>query len=114
MTAQSDEKYLRETLEILFNNAFKFTRGRADGRIEFGSRANHGETLFYVNDNGVGYDPEYAARLFSPFQRLHSPDDFPGEGMGLAMARKIVRRLGGRIWAEAEVDRGATFFFTLG
>ncbi|MDB6035044.1 MAG: fgrK, partial [Verrucomicrobiales bacterium] len=89
MSAQADDKYLRETLGILFHNALKFTRNKSEACIEFGSRAENDETQFYVKDNGAGYDPSYAEKLFSPFQRMHSPDEFPGEGIGLAIARKI-------------------------
>jgi light-regulated signal transduction histidine kinase (bacteriophytochrome) len=114
MRAQTDDKYLRETLGILFHNALKFTRDNREAAIEFGSRVENDETHFYVKDNGVGYDLSYAEKLFSPFQRLHAPDEFEGEGMGLAIARRIIGRMGGRIWAESTPGKGATFFFTLG
>lgn len=114
LTANTDEKHLRTVLEILFDNSLKFTARQPEARIEFGAREAGGEVQFYVRDNGAGYDPIYAEKLFAPFQRLHAPDDFPGEGMGLAIARRIVRRLGGRIGGEAEPERGATFFFTVG
>jgi signal transduction histidine kinase len=112
MKAQTDEKYVRELLNILFENAQKFSQ--PDARIELGSRTEAGEIQYYVKDNGVGYDPDYAEKLFTPLQRLHAADEFPGEGMGLAIARKIVGRLGGKIWAESTPGNGATFFFTVG
>lgn len=114
LVALTDEKYLRSVLEILLSNALKFTRDQPEPRVEIGVVKLDGQKHFFVRDNGVGYDPAYAEKLFSPFQRLHAPEDFPGEGMGLAMARKILRRLGGRIRAESQLDQGATFFFTVG
>ena len=100
-------------LQNLLRNAWKFT-GRCDSpRIEFGCKHPGNVTIFYVRDNGAGFDPRLADRLFKPFQRLHASSDFPGTGIGLATVRRIVRRHGGEVWAEGEVDKGATFYFTL-
>lgn len=109
-----DARLLRAVLENLMANAFKFTRGRNDARIEFGV-LNHGrEPAFYVRDNGAGFDPAQAAKMFRPFQRLHSSREFEGTGIGLATVQKIVMRHGGKAWAEGEVGKGATIYFTAG
>jgi signal transduction histidine kinase len=108
--AAADPRLVRTLLENLISNAWKFTAQTASPRIAFGS--DDGRTLF-VRDNGVGFDPERAGKLFSPFERLHNAEDFPGTGIGLATVQRVVHRHGGRIWAKAEVDAGATFFFTL-
>jgi signal transduction histidine kinase len=108
-----DPGLLRATLLNLLENAWKFTRKREDPRIEFGARVESGKMVFFVRDNGAGFDPGLTHKLFSPFQRLHASSEFEGTGIGLATAERIIRRHGGRIWAEGEVDRGATFSFTL-
>ena len=112
-TAVSDVDLVEVVLTNLLDNAWKFTSNRELGSIEFGEKQTDGQRAFYVRDNGVGFDPAYAGKLFQPFQRLHHTGDFPGTGIGLATVRRIITRLGGRVWAEAEVGKGATFSFTL-
>jgi len=106
-----DPQLLRALLENLLANAWKFVAKRDDARIEFGCSADH---TFFVRDNGAGFDMTYAGKLFIPFQRLHAASEYAGTGIGLATVQRIVRRHGGKIWAEGAVDAGATFFFTLG
>ena len=108
-----DEGLLRAALANLLGNAWKFTTRTTDPMIEFGAINLNGDRSFYVRDNGAGFDMNYAAKLFGPFQRLHSANDFEGTGIGLATVQRVVNRHGGRIWAEASVGHGATFFFTL-
>jgi signal transduction histidine kinase len=112
LLAIGDRRLLHAVLVNLIGNAWKFTRTRPRARLEVGQRAPEPPT-FFVGDNGVGFDPAEASRLFAPFQRLHRADAFEGTGIGLATVQRIVERHGGRIWAEAELDRGATFSFTL-
>jgi len=109
----ADASLLRHVFANLLSNAIKFTRGRDPATIDVGSEQRDGETVFIVRDNGVGFDTQYADRLFGAFQRFHSQQEFEGTGVGLALAKRIVRMHGGRIWAEADVDKGATFRFTL-
>lgn len=106
--AVGDERLLRAVLENLLANAWKFTRKREEARIEFGAAGD----AFYVRDNGAGFDPAHAAKMFRPFQRLHSSREFEGTGIGLATVQKIIERHGGRAWAEGEPDKGATIYFT--
>jgi signal transduction histidine kinase len=108
-----DPPLLRAVLENLLGNAWKFTSGRAFARIEFGSTRDQGASTYYVRDNGAGFDMAYADKLFAPFQRLHKVSEFAGTGIGLATVQRIVRRHGGKIWAEGAVNQGATFRFTL-
>jgi light-regulated signal transduction histidine kinase (bacteriophytochrome) len=111
LVAEGDRRLLKVALKNLLSNAWKFTEERA--RIEFGAAKQKGEPAFFVRDDGVGFDMAYADKLFGVFQRLHSPDEFEGTGIGLAMAARIVQRHGGRMWAEGELGRGATIYFTL-
>ncbi len=113
LLAHGDRQLLQILLRNLLDNSWKFTGRSAAGSIEFGAARISGERVFFVRDNGVGFNMKYASKLFGPFQRLHPARDFRGTGVGLATAERIVRRHGGRIWAEAEVDQGATFFFVL-
>jgi two-component system NtrC family sensor kinase len=112
-SAVADRALLKLVLTNLLSNAFKFTRARGRPVIEVGSRLEEGEVAYFVRDNGAGFDMRYAGRLFGVFQRLHSPEEFEGTGVGLSLAHRIVQRHGGRIRAEAAVDKGATFSFTL-
>jgi light-regulated signal transduction histidine kinase (bacteriophytochrome) len=114
LEAEGDPRLLRQVLENLIGNAWKFTSKVASARIEFGSMKQGGETVYFVKDNGAGFDPAYAERLFGVFQRLHAMTEFAGTGVGLAIVDRIIKRHGGRVWADAAVGRGATFFFTLG
>jgi light-regulated signal transduction histidine kinase (bacteriophytochrome) len=94
-------------------NAWKYTSHHAAAHIEFGSTANDGRLVYFVRDDGAGFDMQHAARLFGTFQRLHSTTEFEGTGIGLATVQRIINRHGGRIWVEAAVEQGATFYFTL-
>jgi PAS domain S-box-containing protein len=109
--AYSDEALLRVVLEHLIGNAWKFTRTRETAEIEVGQVP--GEAVYFVRDNGVGFDSSKAGQLFNAFERLHSPDEFEGTGIGLATVRRLIHRHGGRVWAEGAAGRGATIFFTL-
>jgi PAS domain S-box-containing protein len=111
--AEGDPALLRLALENLIGNAWKFTARRAPARIAFGAERRDGRVELFVRDNGVGFDMAYAGKLFGAFQRLHAMHEFPGTGIGLATVQRIVHRHGGQLRAEAAVDRGATFFFTL-
>jgi signal transduction histidine kinase len=108
-----DASLLEQVFVNLISNAFKFTRGRADARIEIGHQLEAGELAYFVRDNGAGFDPKQAFRLFGVFQRLHRASDFEGTGVGLSIVQRIVHRHGGRIWAHGKPGAGATFFFTL-
>jgi len=113
MTAYADPYLLRIVLENLLGNAVKFTGKNASAKIEIGVSQNEGETVYFVRDDGVGFDPAYAGKLFGAFQRLHRTTDFEGTGIGLATVQRIVAKHGGRIWGESEIGAGAVFSFTL-
>ncbi|HEU5162002.1 MAG TPA: ATP-binding protein [Thermoanaerobaculia bacterium] len=113
LVAAGDPRLLRVVIGNLLENAWKFTRNSEPARIELASVWRDGEKTFFVRDNGAGFDMAYAGKLFAPFQRLHSMSEYPGTGIGLATVRRIIQRHGGRVWAEGEPGRGATFFFTL-
>jgi signal transduction histidine kinase len=111
--ALADEGLITVVLENLLRNAWKYSSRKDRARIEFGCRGESEETVFFVMDNGAGFDSTYMDRLFRPFQRLHSQADFPGTGIGLATVHRIIARHGGRVWANGTVDQGAEFYFTL-
>ena len=114
LVAQGDPKLLRAALENVLENAWKFTAESPNAGIEVGAVGDGGETVYFVRDNGAGFDMAFADKLFAAFSRLHANDEFPGTGIGLATVQRIVQRHGGRIWAEAAPGKGATFYFTLG
>jgi len=112
-SACADRSLIRQVLVNLLSNAVKFTRTRETSLIEIGYKSENGENIYYVKDNGVGFDGRYADKLFGVFQRLHTSEEFEGTGVGLAIVHSIVQRHGGRVWGESAVDAGATIFFTL-
>lgn len=112
--AEGDARLLRVLLQNLLDNAFKFSSRKESSRIEFGRQSAGGETVYFVRDNGAGFEMQYAGKMFGPFQRLHSMKEFEGTGIGLATVQRIVNRHGGRVWAEGRLGEGATFYFTLG
>ena len=113
VSAETDPRLSAVVLENLLGNAWKFTAAVGHARIEFSAREEGGRRVFVVSDNGAGFDPAYVGKLFAPFQRLHTVDEFPGNGIGLATVGRVLDRLGGEYWAEGEPGRGASFFFTL-
>jgi signal transduction histidine kinase len=113
LEAEADPGLVRIVLDNLLGNAWKFTSKRASARIDFGEIERNGTWAYFVRDDGAGFDPAHADKLFGVFQRLHAMEEFPGTGIGLATVQRIIHRHGGRIWAESEKGRGATFYFTL-
>jgi PAS domain S-box-containing protein len=111
---QGDGRMLRIVMENLLGNAWKFTGHHPQARIEFGLAVRDGQTVYFVRDDGAGFNMEYAGKLFHPFKRLHSPAEFKGSGIGLVTVQRVIERHGGKVWAEGVVEKGATFYFTLG
>ena len=113
LAVEADEKLLRIGMENLLNNAWKFTSRCPIAHITVGKEGWNGTPVYYVRDDGAGFDPAYADHLFGAFQRLHTEAEFPGTGVGLATVQRIIRKHGGQIWAKGAVNQGATFYFTL-
>ena len=113
MSASADSSLMEIVLSNLLGNAWKFTSKTDAARIEFGAIKNKDTTLYFVRDNGAGFNQDFSERMFLPFHRLHSEADFEGTGIGLAIVERIIRRHGGEVWAEGVVGEGATIYFTL-
>jgi two-component system sensor kinase len=111
--AFGDRNMIRQVFYNLISNAFKFTRPKNNPSIEIGFQDGGSQHIYYVRDNGVGFDMQYSPKLFGVFQRLHAVDDFEGSGVGLALVQRIILRHGGKAWGEGKVDEGATFYFSL-
>jgi light-regulated signal transduction histidine kinase (bacteriophytochrome) len=111
--AEGDPRLMQVALDNLLNNSWKFTAPRSPARIEFGKTVVDGTPAFFVRDNGVGFDMNYAGKMFGAFQRFHDAREFAGTGIGLATVQRIIHRHGGRIWAESQPGEGATFYFTV-
>jgi PAS domain S-box-containing protein len=111
--ARGDKAMIHQVFVNLLSNAIKFIRPEEIGVIEIGARFEEKESIYYVKDNGVGFDMQHANKLFGVFQRFHSPEEFEGTGIGLAIVQRIIHRHGGQVWAEGEVNKGATFYFSL-
>jgi light-regulated signal transduction histidine kinase (bacteriophytochrome) len=109
----ADKQLIQIVLENLIGNAWKFTSKQPKALIEVGKHQNKSKTVYFVRDNGAGFDMKYVEKLFGTFQRFHPENEFPGTGIGLATVKRIIHRHGGDVWAESEVEKGATFYFTL-
>jgi light-regulated signal transduction histidine kinase (bacteriophytochrome) len=114
LTIQADHGLMRIVMTNLIENAWKYSANSAHARIEIGATSRDGETVYYVRDNGAGFDMKYSDKLFSPFQRLHSEAEFAGTGVGLATVKRIIERHQGKVWIEGAVDHGATVYFSIG
>jgi light-regulated signal transduction histidine kinase (bacteriophytochrome) len=112
-TVEGDPGLLRQVFANLLSNSVKYSRPREHAVIEIGLRVMNDESVIYIRDNGVGFNMKYADKLFGVFQRLHRAEEFEGTGVGLAIVERVIKRHGGHIWAESELDKGATFYFTL-
>ena len=112
LTAHADTTLMAIVLDNLLGNAWKYTSHQPDAKIEFGREQRDNQAVFFIRDNGTGFDMQFSNKLFRPFQRLHGAD-YPGTGIGLATAQRIIHRHQGQIWAEAKPSQGATFYFTL-
>ena len=110
---RGDSQLLRIVVDNLLHNAWKYTSKHPTARIEFGKAHTDGSAVYFLKDDGAGFDPAYSQRLFGAFQRLHGAKEFPRTGVGLATVQRIIHRHGGRVWAEGAVEKGATFYFTL-
>ena len=115
VTTRGDDRLLQIVMENLLANAWKFTRKQSQAKIEFGvaNQEKNDKKIFYVHDNGVGFEMAYVDKLFKPFERLHTESEFAGSGIGLVTVKRIIERHGGNVWAEGEEGKGATLFFTL-
>jgi light-regulated signal transduction histidine kinase (bacteriophytochrome) len=113
LSAEADPNLIHIVLENLLSNAWKYTSKHPAARIELGAVQQEGETIYFVKDDGAGFDMTYANKLFRAFQRLHSENEFAGTGVGLATVERIIHRHSGRVWAEGNIEAGATFYFTL-
>jgi light-regulated signal transduction histidine kinase (bacteriophytochrome) len=113
LIARGDRTLLSDALRNLLNNAWKFTAKTPQPRVEFGQKDQDGQKVFFVSDNGAGFNMKNAAKLFLPFERLHDASEYPGNGVGLATVQQIIQRHGGQAWAEGAEGKGATFYFTL-
>jgi len=113
MIANVDKNLMEIALHNLLDNAWKYSRNENVAKIEFGTIIEEDKTIYFIRDNGVGFDMKYVDKLFGAFQRLHSTSEFEGTGIGLATVQRIIRRHGGKIWVEGELEKGATFYFTL-
>jgi len=111
--AWGDSVLIRQVWMNLIANALKYTRGKAERHIEIGAQRRNDAPVYFIRDDGVGFNPQYTQKLFGIFQRLHRADEFEGNGVGLAIVHRIIQRHGGKIWAEGRVGEGATFYFTL-